>query len=261
MDAAGNPGIEDGCPGDPMIRPLLLSSLLAIAPGPDAAIEAAARRTFAFRVHLREDAVEVRARSGVVTLTGTVENAFHRSLAEETVLGLAGVRSVRNRLVLRADAPPSAGDAWLEAKVRAALRYRRNLEAGTIQVDVKDGAATLSGDVASDAERDLAASTAQDVEGIQTVRNGLTVRRDGPRSLAEHIDDATLTAQVKAMLLTHKGTRMLATRVRTVRGVVTLRGRARSAKERALAGRVASEVRGVRRVVNRMSLAGPQGHP
>jgi len=145
--------------------------------------------------------------------------------------------------------------------VRAALRYRRHLEAGTLRVEVKEGVATLTGEVGSEAERDLAASTAEDVDGIKAVRNALTVRRDGPRSVAEQVDDATLTAQVKAMLLTHKGTRMLATRVRTVRGVVTLRGRARSWRERALAGQVAWEVRGVKRVVNRMTVRGSPRPP
>ena len=38
---------------------------------------------------------------GLVTLRGEVEWDFHRSIAEDTVLGISGVRGVRDKLNLR----------------------------------------------------------------------------------------------------------------------------------------------------------------
>ncbi len=57
------------------------------------------------------------------------------------------------------------------------------------------------------------------------------------------------------MLLAHRGTRMLATHVRTDRGTVTLRGEARHPAEKDLVVRLTSDVRGVRRVRNLMTVA------
>ncbi len=244
------------------MRPVpLLLALLLTAPAAardraqDARIEAAARRTFAFRVHLREDAVDLQARNGVVTLTGTVSDGFHRTLAEETVAGLPGVRSVENRLKVRPDAPAEASDAWLAARVRAALRYRRDLRAERIDVEVREGIATLSGSVPAARDRDRAGAVVRDVAGVREVRNTLTLDTAVARPLAERLDDATITAQVKVMLLFRRGTRTLATRVSTYRGTVTLWGTARTGQERALAAQVAREVSGVRAVRNRMKVA------
>jgi osmotically-inducible protein OsmY len=47
---------------------------------------------------------------------------------------------------------------------------------------------------------------------------------------------------------------MLATRVKTDRGVVTLRGSARNAAERDLVTRLVAGIHGVRRVLNQMTL-------
>lgn len=240
----------------PFLLALLLTAPAAARDrAQDARIEAAARRTFAFRVHLREDAVEVQARNGVVTLTGTVSDGFHRTLAEETVAGLPGVRSVENRLKVRPDAPAEASDAWLAARIRAALRYRRDLRAERIDVEVREGVATLSGSVPTAQDRDRAGAAVREVEGVREVRNTLTVDAAVARPLAERLDDATITAQVKVMLLFRRGTRTLATRVATDRGTVTLRGTARTPAERRLAGQVARDVQGVRRVINRMTVA------
>jgi len=56
------------------------------------------------------------------------------------------------------------------------------------------------------------------------------------------------------MLLYHRSTSALHTRVETKRGVVTLHGKAKNAAEKNLAAKFAGDVLGVRDVTNRMTI-------
>ena len=221
----------------------------------DARIEAAARSSYNFKVHLKGDSIQVASRKGAVTLTGCVANELHRTLAEETVLDLPGVQSVDNRLSINQEVPTPGSDAWLAIKIKTALLYQRNVNASATKVDVKDGVATLSGEASSLAQKELTGEIAQNVEGVRDLKNELRVVERSPRkSLAEKLDDASITAQVKAVLLAHRSTHMLTTKVKTDRGVTTLRGVAHNPAEKDLATRRVSGVHGVKRVENHMTI-------
>ena len=70
----------------------------------------------------------------------------------------------------------------------------------------------------------------------------------------ESIDDASITALVKTTLLYHRSTSALNTTVVTNEGVVKLGGKAGSAAEKDLAAKLVSDVHGVKRVVNNMTV-------
>jgi hypothetical protein len=70
----------------------------------------------------------------------------------------------------------------------------------------------------------------------------------------DSIDDASITAQVKMLLLSHRSTSALNTTVETKEGVVTLGGKARSAAEKDFATKLVSDVYGVKGIVNTMTL-------
>jgi hyperosmotically inducible periplasmic protein len=55
-------------------------------------------------------------------------------------------------------------------------------------------------------------------------------------------------------LLNHRSTSALKTTVKTEKGVVTLEGNATTAASKDLAGKFASDVRGVKKVVNNMTV-------
>jgi osmotically-inducible protein OsmY len=238
---------------------LVCLAALPVAAAPtaaDARIAAAARRSYTFRVLLKGDGVDIQVEQGVATLTGTVANGYRRSLAEATVADLAGVKAVDNRITVAGTPPPENSDPWLATKVRTALLFQRNVDLSRLQVQVKDGEVTLAGEAGSPAQKELTEEVAKSVEGVRSVTNHIKVAPPGtaPRSLAEKLDDASITAQVKASLLFHSSTHMLATRVKTDRGVVTLRGSARNAAERDLVTRLVAGIHGVRRVQNQMTL-------
>ena len=51
-----------------------------------------------FKTYLKDDSIKTESKDGVVTLTGTVAEASHKSLAQDTVASLPGVKSVDNQL-------------------------------------------------------------------------------------------------------------------------------------------------------------------
>ncbi len=67
-------------------------------------------------------------------------------------------------------------------------------------------------------------------------------------------NDASITAQVKTSLLSHRSTSELKTKVETTNGVVTLTGVAKTTDEKALLTKLASDIKGVSGVSNNMTI-------
>ncbi|MHB8765568.1 MAG: BON domain-containing protein [Deferrisomatales bacterium] len=224
----------------------------------DDRIESSAESTYVFQTYLKDDEITVVSKDGVVTLTGTVLDDFHKSLAQETVARLPGVKSVDNRLKLKGGPLAEKSDAWITSKVKTALLFRRNVDASVIQVSVKDGIATLRGDAISQAQKEVTTEYARTVEGVKGVRNEMTVstiaKNIHEAAMRGKIDDASVTAQVRMALLFHRSTSVLNTQVDTDDGVVTLRGEARNVAEKELVGELVNEINGVKKVRNEMSI-------
>jgi hyperosmotically inducible protein len=236
---------------------LLAFSVPAYASEMDSRIESSAKQSYVFKTYLKDDDIKIESRDGAVTLTGFVSEEYHKSLAQETVAGLPGVKSVDNRLEEVNGAPPTANsDAWLRDKVETTLLFHRSVSAGTTEVDVKDGIVTLRGDASSQAQKELTTEYARDVEGVKDVNNEMTVTKtsEKTRTVGEKIDDASITAQVKMTLLFHHSTSALNTKVETKNGVVTLYGKASNAAALDLATKLANDVNGVKGVNNRMAI-------
>lgn len=224
----------------------------------DRRIESSASNSYVFRTHLKDDDVKVRSRNGVVTLTGTVREESHKSLAGETVGALPGVKKVHNRLSFKEKSPAKSSDAWVVAKVKAALLVHRNVSVLQTDVDVRGGVVTLRGEASSDAQKELTTEYVKDIEGVKAVRNEMSVPTE-PKgktdTVMETIDDASITAQVKLALLTHRSTSALDTKVDTDDGVVTLAGKAKNAAEKDLVTKIVSDIKGVKSVKNNMTVA------
>ncbi|MCX5827779.1 MAG: BON domain-containing protein [Deltaproteobacteria bacterium] len=233
---------------------LLVTSVPVYATKMDDRIESTARKSYVFKTYLKGDDIKIESKDGAVTLTGIVADNTQKSLAQETVAGLPGVKSVDNRLEI-ISVPSSANtDAWLRDKVKATLLFHRSVNTGTTAVEVKDGIVILRGAADSQAQKELTTEYARDVEGVKDVINEMTVTKplQKPQTVGQEIDDASITAQVKVTLLYHRSTSAINTKVETKRGVVTLYGKASNVAELNLATKLANDVNGVKGVNNRM---------
>jgi osmotically-inducible protein OsmY len=238
-----------------VVAVMLMLNMPVQASQMDNRIESSAKNSYVFKTYLQADDIKVQSEDGAVTLTGTVSEESHKSLAEETVADLPGVKSVDNKLEVKGESPAPMSDAWITAKVKTIFLFHKNVSAMT-EVSTKDGIVTLRGKANNEAQKDLTTEYAKDVEGVKGVNNEMTggTIAKKKRTVGEKIDDASITAQVKMTLLYHRSTSALNTSVKTKRGVVTLSGKAGSAAEKDLASKYANDVNGVKGVNNRMTI-------
>jgi hyperosmotically inducible protein len=235
---------------------LLALSIPVHASQMDDRIVSSAQKSYVFKTYLQGDDIKIESMDGAVTLTGIVAEEYHKPLAQETVAGLPGVKSVDNKLEVKGAPPTANSDAWIRDKVKVTLLFHRSVSGFKTEVNVKDGIVTLQGEATSQAQKELTTEYAKDVEGVKDVNNEMTVTRKlkKKQTVGEKIDDASITAQVKMTLLYHRSTSALNTKVETKRGVVTLYGKANNAAELDLATKLANDVNGVKGVKNRMAI-------
>ena len=153
---------------------LLALSMPVQASKMDNRIESSAKNSYVFKTYLQADDIEVKSEDGDVTLTGTVSEESHKSLAEETVADLPGVKSVDNNLEVKGTSPAELSDAWITSKVKTVFLYHRN-ESVMTEVSTKDGIVTLQGRAVNEAQKELTTEYAKDVEGVKGVNNEMTV--------------------------------------------------------------------------------------
>ena len=243
-----------------LMSAVLLSNTTAHASQTDDRIQSSAKDSYVFKTYLKDVDITTKSNDGMVTLTGTVNDASQKSLAQETVSSLPGVKNVDNQLVIKGQQPAENSDGWLSMKVKAALLFNRNVSAVNTEVYVTDGVVTLKGQADSQAQKDLTGEYAKDVDGIKNVNNEMTVAQGTVKpdqSMGDKIDDASITAQVKMAFMAHHSTSAFKTGVDTNNGIVTLSGNVTTGAGKDMATKVASDINGVTNVVNNMNIVNP----
>jgi hyperosmotically inducible periplasmic protein len=238
---------------------VLATSVPLRASETDDRIESSFKKSFVYKTYLKDEHIKISSKDGAVTLSGDVYNETHKPMAQDVAEALPGVTTVDNRIEVKG--PAESSDTWVSMKVKAALLYRRNVSGTKTEVYVKDGIVTLKGVAANQAQKELTAEYAKDIVGVKSVQNEIIVSKslETPgETLGEKIDDASITAQVKGSLLSHRSTSMLNTKVTTNDGVVTVSGQARNAAEKALVTKLVTDINGVQSVVNNMTIEEPK---
>lgn len=236
---------------------MLLSSSSLRASETDDNIESSFKKTYVYTTYLKDDSVSTDAKDGVVTLTGTVSEESHRAMAQETVASLPGVIRVENQLSTKAEEAAESADASIARKVKLALLFHRNVDAGKTDISVNDGVVTLKGEASSMAQKELTSEYAGDISGVRKVNNEMTIisaPEMAERTDSEKLDDASITAQVRQAMSTHRSTSAVKAKVETRDGAVTLTGIAGNAAEKSLITKLVSDIRGVNSVDNQMTV-------
>ena len=246
-----------------IVAGLLLTTAPLRAADTDSRIESAAAKSYVFKTVLKDDSIKTESKDGVVTLTGTVTDPSHKSMAENTVTSLPGVTRVNNEIVVSGDQPAEHSDAWIDIKVKSALLFHRNVSATGTTVYVKDGVVTLQGVASSMAAKELTTEYAKDVDNVKEVKNDMTIEVNPAaptETTGDKMDDASITAEVKSALFSHHSTSALHTTVTTTDGVVTISGIAKNDAEKSLVTKLATDINGVTSVVNNMTIADPMAN-
>ncbi|MGX5915691.1 BON domain-containing protein [Aliidiomarina sp. Khilg15.8] len=157
----------------------------------DAWIHGSAQTTLMLNTNLNSFKISSDVEDGVVTLTGEVNTSTDKALAEELVRGVDGVDDVRNELTVREEHDDydhedaeddgegmrsALNDSRIFTVIKTRLLMSSEVDGSGIEVDVDNAVVTLSGDLRSDSERDLALEIARNANGVQNVRDNLRVR-------------------------------------------------------------------------------------
>ena len=123
-----------------------------------------------------------------------------------------------------------------------------------IDVETFKGTVQLNGFVDTAASKEQAARIARNTKGVTAVRNNLTVRGDGGPSGSERIDDAAITAKVKAALAGDPRTKAHQVNVETREGAVQLSGFVDNSEAKSTAEELARNVDHVKSVDNEIDV-------
>ena len=125
----------------------------------------------------------VAVQDGVVTLTGTADTMAQKELTGVYAKEIDGVKSIKNDIVVKAvpATPQTIGekidDASITTQVKYALLSHKSTSAIKTKVTTTDGVVVVTGEASSDAEVSLVTKLAQDVRGVVSVSNNMTVKR------------------------------------------------------------------------------------
>jgi hyperosmotically inducible protein len=186
------------------------------------------------------------------------------------VLGLFGAVTIASGSMSAAFAgstPPAAAQMTADAiqdRIDHRLESSATLHKYSLHVKVASGVATLTGDVATAAQKAEAERLAK-VDGITRVDNQIKIDPDEDKSVAdriknglnktgEKITDAWITTKVKWFFVGEDALKDSDINVDTKDGVVTLKGTVKSSAGKARAEALARNTDGVKRVVDQLTI-------
>lgn len=123
-------------------------------------------------------------KDGIVTLSGEATSAAQKELTAQYAADIEGVDGVQNQMTV-ADTPEPAkrtegekvDDASITALVRSALLSHRSTSAVDAKVATRNGQVMLTGIAENEAEKSLVTKLVDDIQGVTSVRNQMTVKK------------------------------------------------------------------------------------
>lgn len=156
----------------------------------DGWIESKLETALILNKYLNPFEIDIRVDNNVATLEGEVHSDIDKELAENIALGVEGIDSVTNKIKVVEKSSRSAAakttkgrsfaqyvdDASTTAAIKTELLASKNVAGLAINVDTYNNTVTLSGDVKTGAQKDLAQAIAAKQKDVKDVINKLQVK-------------------------------------------------------------------------------------
>jgi osmotically-inducible protein OsmY len=141
------------------------------------------RAAILFHRNVSAEKTHVYVEEGIVTIRGEASSEAQKELTTEYA-NVEGAKEVRNEMTV-AKTPKNEGrtmqekidDASITAQVKMALLFHHATSALKTSVSTKDGIVTVSGKAANAAEKDLVTKLVNDIHGVNSVVNNMTVEQ------------------------------------------------------------------------------------
>lgn len=148
----------------------------------DAWIALKIRSRLLVKANVSASATKVDVKDGIVTLSGTADNLAQKELTTVYAGEIDWVKSVKNDMVV-AEKPAATktlgekiDDASITSQVKYALLSHKSTSALKTKITTNDGVVAITGEATNDAEKSLVTKLAQDVRGVNSVSNKMTVK-------------------------------------------------------------------------------------
>jgi osmotically-inducible protein OsmY len=139
------------------------------------------KATLLFHRSVSAATTSVDVKAGNVTLKGEAASQAQKELTTEYAKDVEGVKDVNNEMTVantsgkKRSVGEKIDDASITAQVKMTLLYHRTTSAHNTKVETKRGVVTLSGKANNIAEFNLASKLANDVTGVRSVNNRMSV--------------------------------------------------------------------------------------
>ncbi len=141
----------------------------------DSNLQAAVTEELSWEPTVTASHIGVTAKSGVVTLTGHVENYAEKFAAEQATRRVRGVKAVAEELEVHIPFENRRDDGDIAAAALNRIEWDTLIPQRAVQIKVEKGWVTLSGDVKWNYQRDAAANDVRNLFGVVGVSNQLGV--------------------------------------------------------------------------------------
>jgi hyperosmotically inducible protein len=192
--------------------------------------------------------IGVTVHDGVATLSGFVSSYAQKLAAVSATRRVKGVQAIADEIVVRHPEDKKTSDDQIAKRALDILKWDVLVPPGAIDVTVRNGMVTLSGEVRWHYQRSSAESDVRKLSGVQAVLNNITIK---PQPIAANVRDKIESALRRSAELEAKEIK-----VRVAEGgEVYLDGRVHSLKESMAAANAAWAAPGVAQVHNRLVVA------
>ncbi len=164
----------------------------------------------------------------------------------------AAAERPRGSAIVLNDGTQQRPDRVLSQQIKTRMLDARARFYADISIDVIGGDVLLSGRVADPKDKRRASALVRSVPGVQTVINEIHVGKTA--TMRQAIDDLNLERQIKASLTRVFGNRMPRLSYRVTDGMVYVFGHANSEWEHNRALAVIKQVKGIKKVIDRLRI-------
>ncbi len=199
---------------------------------------------------LRDEEIGVTVKNGVAILSGKVDSYAKKMAAERAARKVAGVKAIAEDIQIDVSPAISRSDAEIAEAVVNALKGHSALQEDKLRIKVEDAIVKLEGEVEWEYQRSSAKQAIENLAGIRSVINMITVKpKVSPSDIKDKISAAfhrSATIDAGKITVEVSGSR------------ITLRGKVRSFAEKEDAEQAAWSAPGVISVESFLDLEEPE---